>query len=68
MPIAGKQTKEEKAFVAAKVTRDINEYHRQLGYPNERTTRTTTKAFGIKLTGKFQKCEDCVIAKARQKM
>ena len=68
MPIPGEHAKEEKAFVVAKVTRDINEYHRQLGHPNEQITRTTAKAFGIKLTGKLRKCEDCAIAKARQKM
>ena len=68
MPIPGKQAKKEKAFVVAKVTHDINEYHRQLGHPNEQITRSTAKAFGVKLTGKFQKCEDCAIAKARQKM
>ena len=67
MPIPGEQAKEEKVFVAAKVTRDINEYRRQLGHPNEQITRTTAKVFGIKLTSKFQKCEDCAIAKARQK-
>ena len=66
-PIIDKPAKQEQALVASQVTRDINEYHRQLGHPNERITRTTAKAFGIKLTGKFQKCEDCAIAKARQK-
>ena len=66
-PITGEPAKKEQAFVAAQVTCDINEYHRQLGHPNERITRTTAKAFGIKLTGKFQKYEDCAIAKARQK-
>ena len=54
VPILDGQAKEEKAFVAAKVTCDINEYHRQLGHPNEQVTRSTAKAFGIKLTGKFQ--------------
>ena len=65
MPIPGKQAKEEKKIVAAKVTLDINEYHRQMGHPNQQITRTTAKTFGIKLTGKFQKCEDCAVAKAR---
>ena len=67
VPLPGAQTKEEKAFVAAKVMRDINEYYRQPRNPNEQVIRTTAKAFGVKLTGKFQKCEDCAIAKARQK-
>ena len=67
VPIPGKQAKEEKAFVVAKITSDVNEYHRQLGHPNEQVTRTTAKAFGIKLTGKFQKYEDCAIAKAHKK-
>ena len=67
VPLPGAQTKEEKAFVAAKVMRDINEYYRQPRNPNEQVIRTTAKAFGVKLTGKFQKCEDCAIVKARQK-
>ena len=68
VPIPSKHAKEERALVAANVTRDVNEYHRQLGHPaNEQVTWATAKAFGIKLTGKFQQCEDCAIAKARQK-
>ena len=67
MPIPGRQAKEEKALVAVKVTRGVNEYHRQLDHPNEQVTRTTTEVFGIKPTDKFKKCEDCVIAKALQK-
>ena len=54
-PIPGKQAKEEKAFAATKVTHDINEYHRHLCHSNEQVTRTTAKAFGIKLTGKCSK-------------
>ena len=58
----------EKALIAAQDTHDVNEYHRQLGHPNEQITSATAKVFGIKLSGKFQKCKDCAIAKARQKM
>ena len=67
-PITGKPAKQEQTSVAAQVTRGINAYRRQLGHPNERIMRTTAEAFGIKLTGKFQKYEDCAIEKARQKM
>ena len=67
IPIPSQDSTEEQALVAPQVTKDINLYHRQLGHPNEQITRATAKAFGIKLTGKFQKCEDCAIAKARQK-
>ena len=38
-----------------------------LGHPNEKITRAAAKAIGIKLSSKFQKYEDCTIAKARQK-
>ena len=67
IPIPSQETTEEQALVAPQVTKDMNLYHRQLGHPNEQITRATAKAFGIKLTGKFQKCEDCAVAKARQK-
>ena len=67
LPIPGQEAEEERALIAARDTRDINEYHQQLGHPNEQATRATAKAFGIKLTGTFQKCKDCAIAKARQK-
>ena len=55
MSIQGKRAKEERALIAENTTHDVNEYHRQLD-PNEQVTRATANAFGIKLTGKFQKC------------
>ena len=54
VPILGKKAKEERALVAANATRDVSEYQRQLGHPNQQVSRATAKAFGIKLTGKFQ--------------
>ena len=62
MPMLGEHAKEETALAAAQATRDVNEYHRQLGHLNEQVTRATAKPVGIKLTGKFQKGEDCAIA------
>ena len=68
VPFPGKEAKEERALVVAQDTKDVNEYHRQLGNPNEQVTRAIAKAAGIKLTGKFKKCKDCQIAKAHQKL
>ena len=68
VPFPGQEAKEERALVVAQDTRDGNEYHRQLGNPNEQVTRATAKTFGIKLTRKFKKCKDCQIAKAHQKL
>ena len=46
---------------------DVNELHRKLGHVCERTTRNYAKSNQIKLTGQFEKCVDCGLAKARQK-
>lgn len=38
--------------------------HNILGHPNEKTTRDTTEAVGIELTGKWEHYEGCSTAKA----
>jgi hypothetical protein len=48
-------------------TMNVNAFHERLGHTNEETTRTTAKHYNIKLTGKFEPCFDCAIAKAKQK-
>ena len=48
-------------------SRDIHLFHQQLGHPHEQITIATAKAFGINLTRKFLKCEDCALDKVYQK-
>ena len=47
-------------------TYDINAYHNALGHPSEATTRATANARDIKLVGKFEPCEACMVGKTRQ--
>ena len=46
---------------------NINDLHRRLGHPSEEIVRRTAKTFALKLTGKFEKCENCAISKAKRK-
>jgi hypothetical protein len=48
-------------------TIDVNNLHKILGHCSEVNTRLTGKAYGYKVTDKFDVCEACSIAKARQK-
>ena len=45
----------------------ITTLHQCLGHPSEATTRATAKAMNWNLQGQLEKCEDCALAKARQK-
>jgi hypothetical protein len=40
--------------------------HQMLGQPGEDTTRKTVSFYGWELTGKFDACDHCAIAKAKQ--
>jgi hypothetical protein len=44
------------------------EAHQCLGHLSQKSTKDTEKQLGWHLTGEFVKCEDCAIAKGRQKM
>jgi hypothetical protein len=46
---------------------DVNNLHKILGHCGDESTRLTGKAFGFNVTGKFDTCEACSVAKARQK-
>ena len=46
---------------------DINLLHKKLGHVCEESTRAYAKANNIAVSGKFEKCVDCGLAKARQK-
>lgn len=43
------------------------EFHGQLGHVGTQVQNYTAKMMGIKLVGKADTCEDCALAKARQK-
>ena len=69
MPNPGKYAKDERSLIATEATHDVNECHAaswviQMSKLPGQQPRILVY---IKLTGKFQKCEDCVIAKAHQK-
>ena len=46
---------------------DIQRLHRQLGHPSLAIIRSTANAKGWKLTGSMSPCQDCALAKARQR-
>jgi hypothetical protein len=48
-------------------TININILHQVLGHPSEETTRKTASFYGWKVNGTFNPCENCGIAKSRQK-
>ena len=45
---------------------DVNHFHQLLGHLGEVKTREIAKYYGIKLTGKYKPCPDCVKGKAKQ--
>jgi hypothetical protein len=48
-------------------TIDVNNLHKTLDHCSEVNSRFTGKAYGYEVTDKFDVCEACSIAKARQK-
>jgi hypothetical protein len=46
---------------------DINKFHKILGHCSSDRLEKTSKIHYFKLCGEFQTCEECDIAKARQK-
>jgi len=48
-------------------TVEINNLHKILGHCGKASARLTGMALGYKVTGKFEVCEPCAVAKARQK-
>jgi Reverse transcriptase (RNA-dependent DNA polymerase) len=46
---------------------NVNELHNLLGHTSERKTKATAINMKWSLSGTFLKCEDCAVAKARQK-
>jgi Reverse transcriptase (RNA-dependent DNA polymerase)/gag-polypeptide of LTR copia-type/Zinc knuckle len=46
---------------------DINHLHRVFGHCGLETLKNTVKLYGLKYSGDFETCEECAVAKARQK-
>jgi hypothetical protein len=46
---------------------DINYLHKASGHCGLETLKNTARVYGFKFTGQFEVCEDCAIAKARQR-
>ena len=46
---------------------DINHLHRVFGHCGLETLKNTIKMYGLKYSGEFKTCEECAVAKARQK-
>jgi hypothetical protein len=46
---------------------DINHLHNVFGYCGLETLKSTSKIYGLKHSGNFETCEECAVAKARQK-
>jgi hypothetical protein len=46
---------------------DINHLHKLLGHCDQEILNNTIKIYGFKCSGNFDTCEQCAIAKARQK-
>jgi hypothetical protein len=46
---------------------DINYLHKAFGHCGLETLKNTARMYGFKFTSQFEVCEDCAIAKARQK-
>ena len=62
------QTSEMAMAMTPKITKiDINKLHCMLGHANEAYSRLTAKEYGWEATGKWAVCENCAIAKSKQK-
>jgi hypothetical protein len=46
---------------------NVNKFHKMIGNYGVDCTKETDQVHGLKLKGDFKVCEDCVVAKARQK-
>jgi hypothetical protein len=46
---------------------DVNKFHEMIGHCVVDCLKKTTNIHGLKLKGEFKVCEDCAVAKARQR-
>ncbi len=47
--------------------KNVNDLHRELGHPSQASTRATGASMGIKVVGKFEPCQACILRKAKQR-
>ena len=59
------QISQERAYVNLQRTLCVNEHHKELGHPSEKTTGETAELFEIKVVGTFKPHEYCDLPKAR---
>jgi hypothetical protein len=55
------------ASISTERSHDINHLHKVFGHCGQEVLNNTIKMYGFKSSGNFDKCEQCAIAKARQK-
>jgi hypothetical protein len=46
---------------------DVNKFHEMIGHCGVDSLKKTANIHGLKLKGEFKVCEDCALAKARQR-
>ena len=46
---------------------DVNKFHKMIGHCRFDCLKKTAQVHGLKLKGQFKVCEDCAVAKVRQK-
>jgi hypothetical protein len=46
---------------------DVNKFHGMIGHCGVDRLKKTAKIHGLKLKGEFKVCEECVVAKVRQR-
>jgi hypothetical protein len=55
------------ASIGTKISYDIKHLHKVFGHCGQEILKNTIKMYGFKSSGDFDTCEQCAIAKARQK-
>jgi hypothetical protein len=61
------QSKLETALVTTETKEDWMVFHQKLGHPCKELTRNIADYFGIKLTGTWTECQECLMANAKKK-
>ena len=47
---------------------NIMDFHKQLGHPNQQSTKETAEKMQVTLEGRWETCEACSLAKSKQKI
>ena len=64
-PQTGREIAQSALHPGQKINTEI--FHKRIGHVSETSTRNTAHYYGITLTGKLPSCEECALAKAKQK-